>query len=395
MSATIPYSAKLTGSTGTTSTATITAPAIGNTLLVMVTIPTASAPVTSLTDNLSNTYTLDHSGGGLYGTLTCYFYRKSNISNAPTSVSVTGTTGSFAATFVVVEVAGMENTSPLAGTIPKTDLTGGSSLTSHTASCTTTNTNEIVLLMNNSSNARLLNSATNGFVRALPESTGAVVHLVHLADADAAGSKSTVLTYSSAVSALIMGVRYKSAKPAVTDVTSSSATEGSPITHTVTLASPTTTILGYSASIGGGTATGGTDYDNDLANATYTHGVTFSTGNFSVPSGVSSFDISITTYGDAIDENDETYVLTVEGISGTGTITDDDAAPTISVSDATENAMQVDFTVSLSAVSGKTITVDYATSDGSKTAGVDYTAITGTLTFSPGETSKTVTVLLI
>ena len=42
-------------------------------------------------------------------------------------------------------------------------------------------------------------------------------------------------------------------------------------------------------------------------------------------------------------------------------------------------------TVTLSAASGKTVTVDYATSNGTATAGSDYTATSGTLTFSAGE----------
>ena len=53
------------------------------------------------------------------------------------------------------------------------------------------------------------------------------------------------------------------------------------------------------------------------------------------------------------------------------------------------------FTVTLSVASAETITVDYATGDGSATAGSDYQAVSGTLTFAPGETSKTITVPVI
>ena len=52
------------------------------------------------------------------------------------------------------------------------------------------------------------------------------------------------------------------------------------------------------------------------------------------------------------------------------------------------------FTVSLSSASAQTITVNYATADGSAQAGRDYQAATGSLTFNPGETTKTVTVLV-
>jgi len=54
--------------------------------------------------------------------------------------------------------------------------------------------------------------------------------------------------------------------------------------------------------------------------------------------------------------------------------------------------------VSLSAPSGKTVTVDYATANGTTnpaTAGSDYIAKDGTLTFQPGQTSKTLNVTVL
>jgi len=56
---------------------------------------------------------------------------------------------------------------------------------------------------------------------------------------------------------------------------------------------------------------------------------------------------------------------------------------------------QCDVTVTLSAASGQTITVNYSTADGTALAGSDYTASSGTLTFAPGQTSKTVTVTVL
>src|SRR5262249_40282268 len=53
------------------------------------------------------------------------------------------------------------------------------------------------------------------------------------------------------------------------------------------------------------------------------------------------------------------------------------------------------FTVSLSSPSSSTITVTYQTQDGTATAGSDYTTATGTLTFAPGQTSKTVAVQVL
>src|SRR5438874_1596865 len=76
--------------------------------------------------------------------------------------------------------------------------------------------------------------------------------------------------------------------------------------------------------------------------------------------------------------------------------------PAISIDDAppqnegnTSDETNHTFTVTLSNPSDQTITVDYATADGSATAGSDYVAVpTTTLTFNPGETSKPVVVVV-
>ena len=53
------------------------------------------------------------------------------------------------------------------------------------------------------------------------------------------------------------------------------------------------------------------------------------------------------------------------------------------------------FEVTLNRAASATVTVDYATSDGTATAGADYTATSGTLTFAAGETAKTVDVTVL
>ena len=72
--------------------------------------------------------------------------------------------------------------------------------------------------------------------------------------------------------------------------------------------------------------------------------------------------------------------------------------PAISVSDATvqeaEGAVLV-FTATLSHASSRTVTVGYATSDGTAMAGSDYTAASGALTFNAGDTSQTVQVTVL
>ncbi len=75
-----------------------------------------------------------------------------------------------------------------------------------------------------------------------------------------------------------------------------------------------------------------------------------------------------------------------------------DALATLSVAAArvTEEAdATLGFVVSLSREASETVTVDFATADGTAAAGRDYTAAVGTLTFAPGETQKTVSVAVL
>jgi Calx-beta domain/Family of unknown function (DUF5675) len=76
-----------------------------------------------------------------------------------------------------------------------------------------------------------------------------------------------------------------------------------------------------------------------------------------------------------------------------------EAAPLISISNAPpviEGAATgpyfATFTVTLSSASQDTITVNYATQNGTAIAGTDYTAESGTVTFAPGKTTATITV---
>ena len=69
--------------------------------------------------------------------------------------------------------------------------------------------------------------------------------------------------------------------------------------------------------------------------------------------------------------------------------------PALAVADAQAQEgtdATLDFAVTLDKESTGTVTVEYATSDGTATAGSDYTAVSGTLTFAAGETEKTVSV---
>ena len=72
--------------------------------------------------------------------------------------------------------------------------------------------------------------------------------------------------------------------------------------------------------------------------------------------------------------------------------------PAISVSDATVQEAEgatLEFSVTLSHASSRTVTVSYATQDGTATAGPDYTATSATLTFNAGDLSQTVEVTVL
>ena len=70
----------------------------------------------------------------------------------------------------------------------------------------------------------------------------------------------------------------------------------------------------------------------------------------------------------------------------------------LSVADARtteETDATLEFAVTLSQAASETVTVDYATADGTAQTGQDYTATDGTLTFAAGETQKTVSVAVL
>src|SRR5262249_51358809 len=79
------------------------------------------------------------------------------------------------------------------------------------------------------------------------------------------------------------------------------------------------------------------------------------------------------------------------------TVINDDT--TLSVGDVTvvegdSGTLNALFQLKLSVPSGAPLTVNYATADGTAIAGPDYAAASGSVTFQPGETSKTIAVVI-
>jgi Flp pilus assembly protein TadG len=123
-----------------------------------------------------------------------------------------------------------------------------------------------------------------------------------------------------------------------------------------------------------------------------------------IRAGRLSADIRLTLEDDALDEDDETVILTITSVTSpaatgspaahTITILDNDEAPTISfvmaASSYEEGSGNVSVQVVLSAVSAKQISVNFSTG-GTAVAGTDYTLATASpLVFTPGSSSRTI-----
>src|SRR5207244_2892209 len=116
-------------------------------------------------------------------------------------------------------------------------------------------------------------------------------------------------------------------------------------------------------------------------------------GTLTFAPGESSKNIIVKVNGDTVNEADETFFVNLSNTAnasitkaqGVGTIRNDDAKPSLSISDASVlegNSGTVDavFTVTLALHSTQPITVNFATANGTAIAPSDYVAASGTLT---------------
>jgi uncharacterized repeat protein (TIGR01451 family) len=142
------------------------------------------------------------------------------------------------------------------------------------------------------------------------------------------------------------------------------------------------------------TAIAGTDYVSTGGTLTFAPGVTNRT-------------IAVPVIGGLLNEPTKTFVVNLSNptnavlgsAKGVGTIFNDNPLPYLLVSDATvlvnkSGTTNAVFNVSLSVPGGQAVTVSCYTSDGTAIGGTDYVPTNNYLTFNPGQTNQTVSVVV-
>ena len=173
-------------------------------------------------------------------------------------------------------------------------------------------------------------------------------------------------------------------------IAGAAVSEGEPVAFVVSLVPASGKPVTVSYETADGTAEAGEDYTAvSAATLTFTAGETAKT-------------VSVATAEDTRNEDQEEFTVTLSAQTNatlgtsiaTGTIDDDDGEPELRIAGAAVSEGEpVAFVVSLEPASGKLVTVSYETADGTAKAGEDYTAVSATtLTFTAGETAKTVSV---
>jgi hypothetical protein len=202
------------------------------------------------------------------------------------------------------------------------------------------------------------------------------------------GSTNSALDWTHAVGGILDD------EPRASVGNTSSAVEGdtgtTAMTFMVTLSAPPVTAVTVSYETADGLATAGSDYQAAAGT------VTFAPGETSKP-------VTVRVIGDRLGENEEYFTVRLTGATGAvvvtgiayGTIVDNEPRLSItggSVTEGNKGTKLLTFTVRLSAAYDQAVTVRYNTNDWSATAGEDYVATSGLLTFAAGQTAKTFTV---
>ena len=181
----------------------------------------------------------------------------------------------------------------------------------------------------------------------------------------------------------------------VDDVTVVEGNTGTLAVFTVTLSAVRNFTITAQYITSSGTANAGADYETVSGTVSFAPGLTTRT-------------ISVPVNGDVAPEANETFFINLSNpvnaviadAQGQATINDDDVPPTAAFAfgaasyAGTEHTTQVLLTVNRTGDTSGAMTVTYATTNGSASDRSDYTFAAGTLEFAPGETSKTIPILI-
>ncbi|WP_242054642.1 Calx-beta domain-containing protein [Nostoc sp. FACHB-190] len=256
-------------------------------------------------------------------------------------------------------------------------------------------------------------TSTTGTITFAAGATTATLTIDPTADTTFETNENVTLTladgsgYTIATTTALTGTIVNDDLPSITlSVSSSSVNEDSSnnLIYTFTRSGSNINPLTVNYSVGG-TATFNSDY-HQLGAASFTA----TNGTITFAAGASTATLTIDPIADTTFETNENVTLTLAAGSeykiGTTTgltrsIVNDDLRPTINLTssqtiiEGNTNPQNVTYLVTLTNPSSQTITVNYSTANASATAGSDYTATTGTLTFSPGVTSQVINIPIL
>lgn len=243
-------------------------------------------------------------------------------------------------------------------------------------------------------------TAASGTLTFAPNETTKTISIATLDDAIAEPTETLTVALSGAstnasisVGTATGTINDNDVSPANLSVSGASVAEGGTLVFTVTRSGNTTIAAGASYMTVNGSALAGSDY---LA----------ASGGVNFAANQTTATISVATVDDAAVEPIETMTVTLSSpmanttiVAGTatGTITDNDVATVISLTNnpTVNEGGNLVFTLSASPAPNSPLTVSYATVDGTATAPANYLAQSGTVTFAAGQTTQSVTITTV
>ena len=333
-----------------------------------------------------------------------------NVGSERYTITVTNPDGQTAAA-AVVHVIGTQPTVVIAAGPSQAEGNGGTTPFDFTVNLSSAATSPVVVRYQTADGTATVAdsdyvAASDSIAIAAGQSSG-TIHLTVKGDTKYENGETFTVTLTSATNATLGAtltatgtIANDDSQPTLSIVASAGVTEGgsgnTPLVFGVTLSNPSAFAAAASYATADNSAT---TADNDYQAAS---------GTVTIPAGQTAGSVSVDVVGDTKYENNESFTVTLASPSGgtlgnavaTGTISNDDPMPALSIDDVAHlegegGTTLFRFTVSLSASSGLPASVDYATADSTATLGnSDYQSASGELLFPAGATTRTLDVLV-